>query len=226
MELQWTELKDSFIYKEEKGMGGFFSIDGKGFRFLSTMSELVTLNLLWLLCCIPIVTIGASTAALYTITIKMVKNEDSYVIRGFFSSFKQNFKQATTIWMILLAAAAVLFFDFYFSSYAPVKGAAVLFVPFATAAALLVLVMIYVFPIQAVFKNTVWKTLKNSLYMALAYLPLSILAFVIAMGPLAVLFLFLDHFGSALFFNCVIGVAFFTWTNSHIFVKVFDRYMV
>lgn len=70
-------------------MGGFFSIDGKGFRFLSTMSELVTLNLLWLLCCIPIVTIGASTAALYTITIKMVKNEDSYVIRGFFSSFKQ-----------------------------------------------------------------------------------------------------------------------------------------
>lgn len=207
-------------------MNRFFSIDGKGFGFLGTASDLVILNLLWLLCCIPVVTIGASTTALYAVVIKMVKNEDSYVARGFFSSFRQNFRQATAIWLILLTVMAVLFFDFYFCSHAPIKGARVLFIPFATITALLALVLVYVFPIQAVFQNTIWKTLKNSLFMALAHLPLSLLALAVSMGPAAVLFLAAGNWEQALFFNCVIGFAFFAWTNCHILVRVFSRYMI
>ncbi len=207
-------------------MEGFFSIDGKGFRFFSTVSELVILNLLWLLCCMPVVTIGASTTALYTVLIRMVKKEDSYIVKGFFSSFRKNFRQATLIWLILLAVLGILYFDFYFSSHAPIEGAQILFIPFAAITAVLVLVTIYVFPIQAVFQNTVWKTLKNSLYMALAYLPLSVLAFVISMGPAAIMYLSADKWGTALFFNCVIGFAFFAWANCHIFIKIFRRYMV
>lgn len=206
-------------------MEGLFSVDGKGFRFLSTVSELVILNLLWLLCSLPILTIGASTTALYSVTIKIVKNEESYVARGFWNSFKRNFRQATTIWVFILAVIAILYFDFYFSAHAPVKGAAVLFVPFAFAAMLLILTGIYVFPILAVFDNSIGKLLKNSLYMALAHLPSSVLAAIVAAGPVMALFLLRDRLSFALFLDLVIGCAFFAWVNSHIFVRLFERYM-
>lgn len=206
-------------------MEGFFSIDGKGFRFLSTASELVILNLLWLLCSLPVVTIGASTTALYSVAVKIVKNEESYVAKGFFRSFKQNFRQATIIWMLLLVVIAVLYFDFYFSAHAPVEGAALLFIPFAFAGMLLVLVMIYVFPVLAVFDNSIGKALKNSLCMALAHLPYSVLAAAVTTGPVAVLLLFRYRISLAIFIDLVIGFAFFAWVNSHIFVKLFERYM-
>lgn len=206
-------------------MEGLFSVDGKGFQFLSTASELVILNLLWLLCSLPILTIGASTTALYSIAIKIVKNEESYVARGFWNSFKRNFRQATTIWVLILAVIAILYFDFYFSAHAPVKGAAVLFVPFALAAMLLILTGIYVFPILAVFDNSIGKTLKNSLYMALAHFPSSVLAVVVSAGPIVVVLLLHNRLSLALFLDLVIGFAFFAWVNSHIFVRLFERYM-
>ncbi len=206
-------------------MEGLFSVDGKGFRFFGIASELVILNLLWLLCCIPVVTAGAATTALYAVAIKIVKNEESYVTRDFFHSFRQNFGQATVMWLLMLSAAAILYFDFYFSAHAPVRGAAVWFIPFAVIAALLLLTMLYAFPIQAVFCNPIRKTLKNALYMALAHLPQSALALMAAAGPVAVILLFRQNRSPAIFFDCVIGVAFFAWLKAHIFVKIFERYM-
>ena len=70
-------------------------------RALNKICDMVCLNVLWLICCIPIITIGASTTALYTIMLKMVKNEEGYIFRGFFKAFKSNFKQSTIIWIIL-----------------------------------------------------------------------------------------------------------------------------
>ena len=96
-------------------MEGIFSVDGKAAGAIRTATDLVKLNLVWLLCCIPLVTIGASTTALYSVVIKMVKNEDSYVVRSFFSSFRENFKQATAVWLIICMIAAILSFDFFSS---------------------------------------------------------------------------------------------------------------
>lgn len=222
----WTEL-NWFYYMMKRGnsMEGFFSVDGKGFQFLSTASELVILNILWLLCCIPIVTAGAATTALYAVAIKIVKNEESYVAKSFFHSFRQNFRQATVIWVLMLFVIAVLYFDFYFSAHAPIEGAAILFIPFAIIAVLWLLTMVYVFPIQAVFKNPVRRTLKNALYMALAHLPLSVLAVAAATGPVMIILLLRSNITLAVFLDCVIGCAFFSWVNSHIFVRVFQRYM-
>lgn len=204
---------------------GFFSSDGKGFVFFSTASNLVILNLLWLLCCLPVVTAGASTAALYAVVIQMVKGEDSYIARSFFSSLKQNFRQAAVLWAVLACGAALVILDLSFSIQEPVQGAAVLFIPSAMCAVLLVLTAVYVFPIQAVFQNSVKKTLKNALLMSLAHLPQSVLAAVLALGPAAVVFIFSGRMWTALFFDCVIGFAFFAWVQAHIFVRLFERYM-
>ena len=75
------------------------------------MFDLILLNILWLLCSVPFITIGASTTALYSVTLKMAANEEGYIIRGFWDAFKKSFKQSTLVWLILLAVGAVLGMD-------------------------------------------------------------------------------------------------------------------
>ena len=206
-------------------MGGIFAVDGKATEVFRTATDLVKLNLLWLLCGIPVVTIGASTTALYSVAIKMVKNEESYVVKDFFSAFRKNLKQATVVWLMICVAAGILFFDFYFSSHAKTDGAALLFVPFAMAAILLVMLLLYVFPVMAVFENRIKKVFKNSLLLALAHLPQTLLVLVISMGPLAMCFLFASELSLMVYMNFVFGIAFFAWINAHVFVRLFHPYM-
>ena len=78
-------------------MGGLFSADGKLAQVLGKAAELVILNVLWIVCSIPVVTAGAAAAAFYTVALKMIKNEESYVFRSFFQAFKENFKQAAVV---------------------------------------------------------------------------------------------------------------------------------
>lgn len=78
-------------------MKHIFSLDGKLFLFLNRLADLLLLNILWLITSIPLLTIGASTTALYYVTLKCVRNEENYIVRSFFRSFRQNFRQATII---------------------------------------------------------------------------------------------------------------------------------
>ena len=85
----------------------FNMMDNVVVRALSKLGDMICLNVMWLVCCIPVVTIGASTTALYTVMLKLVKNEEGYVFRGFLKAFKTNFKQSTIIWLIVLALGIV-----------------------------------------------------------------------------------------------------------------------
>ena len=80
-----------------------FSYESKFSQALIKLCYSCYLNLLWFLCSLPIFTIGASTTALYYVSLKIVQGEDSNLTRLFFRSFRQNFRQATTLWLILLA---------------------------------------------------------------------------------------------------------------------------
>ena len=78
-------------------MGRFFNMDSPVMNFLGRVADLVWLNILYIICCLPIFTIGAATSALYYVTMKMVADEEGYITKSFFKSFKDNFKQATII---------------------------------------------------------------------------------------------------------------------------------
>ena len=83
-------------------MSNLFNLDGPILQFINKIVYSVYLNILWFVCCIPIVTIGASTTALFYVTLKMAKNEEGNITKSFFHSFKDNLKQGTKIWLILL----------------------------------------------------------------------------------------------------------------------------
>ena len=94
-------------------MSNLFNLDGPVLQFINKIVYSVYLNILWFICCIPVVTIGASTTALFYVTLKMSKNEEGNLTKAFFHSFRENLKQATIIWLILLFLGIVLGIDGY-----------------------------------------------------------------------------------------------------------------
>ena len=90
-----------------------FGIDSKFYEVVSRIADLVVVNLLFVLCSLPIITIGASTTALYGVTKKMAENREGYIFRNYFRLFKENFKQSTIMWSILLLLALIPTIDLY-----------------------------------------------------------------------------------------------------------------
>lgn len=204
-------------------MGKLFAMDGKLLRLMNKAADLVFLNVLWLVCCIPIVTIGASTTAFQYVILKMARDEESYVCSTFFRAFKENFKQSTIVWGVFLFMGIVLYFDFYYSGHTPEQFGKFLFIPLAIAAFLLLSTMFYAFPILAFFQNSTKKVFKNSFYMAVAHLPYTFAIIIVNLLP--VLLLFMGNVMAAGFIDVIIGFAMTAWINAHIFRKLFDKYI-
>lgn len=80
-------------------------------RALSRICDFIVLNILWVVCSIPLFTIGASTTAMYSVMLKIVRNEEGYIARGFLHAFKENFKQSTAEWLIIAVLGIILSVD-------------------------------------------------------------------------------------------------------------------
>lgn len=203
-------------------MGKIFEIDGKLFTVMSKIADMVLLNILWLLCCIPVITAGAATTALYDISLKMADNRESYVFSSYLKSFRENFRQSTQVWGVILISVTVLYFDIYFSAHTQQRFGKILIILFAAAVFLLLLMACYVFPVLAVFRNTTKKAMKNAVLMAAAHLLYTLPIVLIDLLPFWLLFAAGPVLGT--FIDVVIGFAFSAWVNAHIFRKVFRKY--
>lgn len=201
-------------------MGRIFNLDSPLSRFLSRMADLMWLNILALVCCIPIFTIGASLTALNYVALKMVRNEEGYIRESFFKSFKQNFKQATLIWLIMLAALILLACDFYIIRMAPslfpdwIKA-----VLFAITMLLLIGTM-YVFPVLARFENNTKDIFKNSLFMGILSLPKTILMVICWIVPVAIGLVFYQILPLAL----ALGMSLPAYGCALLYNKTFKRF--
>ena len=88
-----------------------FNLDSPVMVFLTKVANLMILNILTILLCIPLVTAGSAITALYYVTIKMARGDDPYIVKSYFKSFKENFRQATIIWLIMLAVILLMVVD-------------------------------------------------------------------------------------------------------------------
>ena len=164
----------------------FFSYESKFSQLLLKLCSSCMLNLLWIVCSLPIITVGASTTALYYASLKLVRDEDNHIAAQFFRSFRENFKQATVLWLILLGVGLFLGADGYILYHlrlisegpAAVLWTLVLAVVIA-AAVVYVIVLLYVFPLLASVSNTNTAMLKNAFLIGTHYLFATILVFAI-----------------------------------------------
>lgn len=207
-------------------MGRFFNMDNKFFVFMGRLADLCMLNILCIICCLPVVTAGASLTALYYVTMKMVRNEESYIFRSFFKSFKQNFRQATVINLIMLAAAALLYLDTRITKAMEDPVGKILAMIFALFTMIYLIILLYLYPVLAKFYNSIKNTFKNALLMGIRHLPYTFLMLAVCASPL--LILFIPSFQVQMFLILVlilIGPALAAYCNSHFFVRIFDKYI-
>lgn len=150
---------------------------------LTKLANLLWLNLLTLLCCIPVFTAGAAFTALDCMCLKLVRNEEGYIVKGYFASFKQNFKQSTILWLLLLFAYGIIFGDIYVIHNIGVSFPLIVNISIVIITALVSFTAMFLFPMQAKFDNPLKITIMNSVKAALMNFPRTILM-------LALLFVF------------------------------------
>lgn len=190
------------------------------FDWIGRAGDLIILNLLWAVCCIPIVTVGAAQTALYQVMLRRARKKSNYPVREFWEAFRGEFKKSTGMWLGFLAVGAVLVFDIMhigreWSSFGIVLGC-ILFI--------WIILYSYVFPLQARFDNTYRNTLKNAAYMAIGHLPYTVVIVLLNMIPI-VCFLsgeLIMGVTAPVFF--LIGFSVIARINAILFEKIFAKY--
>lgn len=209
---------------------GFFNYDNPVWRFIGKLGDLVLLNLLWLVCCIPVFTAGAATTAVYYVTLKLVRDEDDSTIKSFFRSFIQNFKQATAIWLLILLAGSLVAFDLWFimgGAAAGISGTlkTILTAVFGGMTLILLFITTYVFPLQARFYNTVKRTLFNALFMSVRHMGQTIMMLVVDGFLVAAVYFALFVMPQAAMLLLLFGFPLIAFVNSYIFTPIFKKYI-
>jgi len=204
-----------------------FNIDGRFFSIISRLGDLVILNILFLICCIPVITVGASVSAMYAVTKKMTEDKEGYILKSFFKAFKENFRQSTVLWFILLVCAVIVSVDLYICRNFMKEGLLQAFAEvFMLFALLMVFFMIlYALTLQCTFENTVRNTLKNSFLISLGHAPWSILMTVLALSPFIALLCFGEFFGTELLAILLIWFSGMAYVNSFILNRIYKKYM-
>lgn len=155
-------------------------------RFLNRLADLLILNLLTLVMCLPVVTAGASITAMHYILLKMVRGEEGYIVKPFFSSFKRNFRQATILWVMFMVLSAILVTCFLLVARGSGAYPAWLQVSILITGVILLVVMFYTFALLARYDNTVLQTLFNGFALTFGQPLRSLEILIVLMVPLFV----------------------------------------
>lgn len=159
-----------------------FAADGKLLRLLGTAADLFLLNLIFLLFSAPIFTAGASVTALNSVLMRRARGDDGKIFAGFWAAFRQNFGQATLLWLATLAACALLAVDIRaLPQYFDGAAEAVLGLGLLAAALVFLLTESWLFFLQARYRNHLGGTVRNALAMAVANLPVTVTALAIGL---------------------------------------------
>ncbi|MCR5295128.1 MAG: YesL family protein [Lachnospiraceae bacterium] len=145
----------------------FLNIDSPLMKFLGVVADLMILNMLTVLCCLPIVTAGASFTAMHYVLQKLVRGEENYITRQFFHSFKENFRQSTIIWIVMVLVYAAMFVDWRILRMQGDQFPGFLIILLYGAAIIIFLYTLYIFPVLARYKNTIGGTIRLAFSMAI-----------------------------------------------------------
>lgn len=201
-------------------MRNFFNLDNPFMIFLSRLTDVIILNVMCLICCIPVVTIGASLTALHYVTVKMVKDEESYVLKDFFRSFKQNFKQATIIWLLVLLVTVIFTVDRRIIVNMGEGIPKIVEILIYTIFLFVAMTTMYVFPVLSRFENTIVGTIKNAFLLSVLNFPKTILMAVIYILPTVVSLIHIAAFPVFL----MLGLSGGAFLNSYLWKGIFKKF--
>lgn len=205
-------------------MNRLFNIDNPIMQFISKIFDLVILNLIFVLSCIPVITIGASLSALYYVSLKMVRGEDPYIWQNFWKAFRQNFKQSTIVWVFYLLIITLIGMDFYIINSQDIVLFAVMRVCLWVVCAFLLSMFLYVFPIISHFVCTTKQALKNAAFMTMGHLPYTIILLAVCGLILYLCTVSVTTFALVIVLSGICGFSVVAFTYCILFDRIFKKY--
>jgi uncharacterized membrane protein YesL len=198
---------------------GFLNIDSPFMQVMSKVADLLILNVLALICCLPIITIGPSLTALHYVSLKMVRNEDCHVARSFFRSFRLNFVQSFILGLIMLFATLIVLVDLMILRSTSWSFESVMQVLILCVGILILFTSMFLYAIQARFSNTIFRTLKNAFTVSILQFPRTILMILMFVLPLFAYFFIPQTMLFAFFF----GISVPTYLSAKLYNKFFKK---
>ncbi len=198
----------------------FFDFDSPISSFLIRLFDLVLLNLCFVVCSLPLVTIGASVTALHSVAMSMDRGKP---LGRFFRAFAANFKKATALFLIFLLIGALLGLSLYLVIAAPPAGAAAVKVVIFIGIFFLLGAASFAFPLTARYENSVLATLKNAFVFALFSMPAVVLMLAIWLFPAVFLLFSYDLFTLALYVWVFVGFALSAYLQGFVLNRIFRR---
>lgn len=198
--------------------------DNKIMNFLNKLGDMFILNILYLVCCIPVITIGAATTALYYNTLKLAENREAYVWKDFLRAFRENFLQATLIWLMMLAVFGVLAINVLTVGGLGEQLGAMVAVASLVFGIFFVMTGVYVFPLLARFDNTVFRLIKFALLMSIRHFPSTVVIVAVHGIPLLLALISLQAFVRGVGVVLLFVVSILAYIESKLFSRIFVRY--
>lgn len=165
-----------------------FKTDGPLYRFMWLVADMFILGLLWLVFCIPIITVGASTAAAIEVNVRIIRKEETYILKNFWHGFKRNFKDGTKLWIVFALLLFMLYMNYqYLMALYAVKTLHIVVVFLSVI--LFVLCFLYAFPLITRYENKTWLTMINSMMFALRF-PLRTVFTILQLGLIVFSYVF------------------------------------
>ena len=199
-------------------MKGLFSYDNPVMQWMLKLLRLAWLNILTLLLCVPIITVGAAMTASHE-AVKKLKSEEGNATQNLFSAFGKNFAKATLIWLLFLAAAAFFISSNYICTQVDLLSMQVAQIVLIVEAAVMCVVLIWIFPLLVRYENKVLHTIKNAFTMTIAFLPSTLLMLAVYLLPLFLFILVPAAFPVVAFFGITAPI----YCNLNLYQKIFDK---
>lgn len=192
-------------------------------QIMTKVFDIFWLSVISILCCIPVITIGASISSLYYVMLKLVRDEETAVTRNYFKAFKQNFLQSLPVTLLLLVIIGILTADFHILGQSGKQNASIIYgccVVILLAAAA---VFSYVFPLMARYQNTLRRTFGNAARLAASHLWQTVVMVVVNLFPLGWFLISAETFAAVFWIWIFVGMGIQAFVNSLIIRKIFDK---
>ncbi len=199
-------------------MDKIFNLDSKVMQLANKFADLMLLNVLTIICCLPIITIGPAITAMHYVLLKLYRNEGIYIIKSYFKSFKENFIQGVFLGLIYVVIAAVLIIDLiYIRNMENVN--LIIEIVVIVAIVLAAFSYVWVFPLQSRYENKIRTTVKNSFMVGALNFTKSIMMIIISAAPILVFMMTT----SALPILTLLGLTVPAYVQTMLYSQVFDK---
>ena len=190
-------------------------------RLMMLVTNIIILNILWLLCCLPVVTAGAATTAMYYTIFQYITKQDDGALKPFFKAFRENFKTVTPVWLVNLLIGAALGAEVFYLHFGTQLWLKVIF---AVLAFLYAGVSAYLYPIFARYHTTRKQALLNSIALSTRHLFTTVCVVILNAVPVAILLLAPEIFWKTIFFWTIGGFSLIAYLCGRMIFTVLKRY--